>query len=648
MSSATTQDLPLVVRLLLEGGKLTEEQLEHVRKARNEGHGTIEEALVLTDLVSETAVAEAHARHLGLSWVELRADASADVSLSAAAVRSGTEILMHAPGEERQDADDGTDETASDLVLPPYNSEHHPGARVGDRPGREVIGTLAQVVTACSPAANIVSENVCRRHLVVPLRYTERSLDLACLNPSDYSAIEEVSMRSGIIVRPVAATLGVITELTAAFFGERDVVREIASEASQGKARNGEDAEEEDMQMVLDLQRPIPAGRDSQVVRIVNVLLSRSIEEGASDIHIEPYEDKVRVRYRIDGKLVETTPPPRSLFIPTISRLKILAKMDIAEKRIPQDGAIALKIGEKRVDLRVSTVPTVYGEKMVIRLLEKDGIPDKMEKLGFSEAQAQAFLDAARAPNGLMFVTGPTGSGKSTTLYCCLNLINTPDDNIVTVEDPVEYKFYGLNQVHVRSTVGLTFSSALRAFLRQDPDKIMVGEVRDQETAEICMRAALTGHLVLSTLHTNDSLQVINRLTDMGIEPFLLGPALRLLEAQRLSRRLCNECKQPYELPEEVAVRHALPPGVTLYRPPRDNNNCELCRGNGTKGRVGIYEIVPITQEIGELIATSAPMTKIKEVARNNGVDFLADSARKKLLEGSIALEEVSEYVKER
>ncbi len=604
------QNLPLIARLLHERELLTEGHLEALPKLRADHPDSVEEALILGQLVEETVVADEHARHLGLSWMEKVVD-EADRK-EAARDHSIGRLLEHLFEE--------------------------------DKPVE--LGPLAQVVASCRDVADRITENVCRKHRVVPVRRDEKGMDLGCLNPSDFAAAEEVSMRAGLIVRPVAITMSLLGDLTGAFFGERDVVREIASEASGGVKVGGDDGEdEEDVEVILDLARPIPAGRDSQVVRIVNVILTQSIEEGASDIHIEPYEDAVRVRYRIDGKLVETTAPPRSLFIPTISRLKILSKMDIAEKRIPQDGAIALKTGEKRVDLRVSTVPTVYGEKMVIRLLEKEGIPDKLEKLGFAEAQASAFLAAARAPNGLMFVTGPTGSGKSTTLYCCLNLINEPHENIVTVEDPVEYKFYGLNQVHVRSQVGLTFASALRSFLRQDPDKIMVGEVRDQETAEICMRAALTGHLVLSTLHTNNSLQVINRLVDMGIEPFLLGPALRLLEAQRLARKLCPECKVPYELPEQVALRHLLEPGATLYRTGVDPD-CGYCRGNGSKGRVGIYEVVPITDSLGEMIASQTPMNEVEDAARAQGVQFLADSARVKLLEGLVALEEVSEYVK--
>jgi type IV pilus assembly protein PilB len=339
----------------------------------------------------------------------------------------------------------------------------------------------------------------------------------------------------------------------------------------------------------------------------------------------------------VDGVLRELTPPSRALFVPIVSRFKILAKMDIAEKRVPQDGAIALKSGEKRVDLRVSTVPTVYGEKMVMRILDKGAIPIQLTGLGFDERQSTDLIESIRMPHGLMLVTGPTGSGKSTTLYACLSLLNEPDTNICTVEDPVEYKFKGMNQVQVKSQVGLTFASALRAFLRQDPDVIMVGEVRDQETAQICLRAALTGHFVLSTIHTNDSLSAINRLQDMGIEPFLLASTLRVLEAQRLIRRLCKECKEPYDCDAETARAHGLEAGMTLYRP----KGCDQCRGAGYRGRVGVFEVVRITSQMAALIQTRAPLPELRTSAREQGMKLLADSGMDKVRQGMTSLEEV-------
>ena len=600
MTTMLDTELPLIVRLLIAHDLLSREKLDAVGAARKRfSSASIEEALVYAELCDDRTIAKVHGAFLGVDSLDLE-------------VVTDTERHIIAPRDDEQ---------------------------VDRR------GDFAAVVDACREVAQAISESVCRGHLVMPVAVKDEAVDLACVNPSDFTALEEVRMRTGFLVRPFAGTLGLIAQLVSSTFGEHDVVASIGAEDDDVEHTERGEGEDDETEVIVDLQRPTPAGRDSQVIRIVNAILGNSIEEGASDIHIEPYEDNVRVRYRIDGKLREVSPPPRSLFVPTISRLKILAKMDIAEKRIPQDGAIALKNGNKRVDLRVSTVPTVYGEKMCIRLLEKEGIPDRLQKLGFSDWQAEKFLDGARSPHGLMFVTGPTGSGKSTTLYCCLNLINEPTENIVTVEDPVEYKFFGLNQVHVRSKVGLTFATALRSFLRQDPDKIMVGEVRDQETAEICMRAALTGHLVLSTLHTNNALQVVNRLVDMGIEPFLLGPALRLLEAQRLARKLCDDCKEPYELPDDAAEAFGLEPGLTVYRAGRDGK-CKTCRGGGVRGRVGIYEVIPISDALKELIVRKAEQTALEEAARAEGIRFLADAAREKIAAGLIAVEEVADYVR--
>jgi type IV pilus assembly protein PilB len=324
------------------------------------------------------------------------------------------------------------------------------------------------------------------------------------------------------------------------------------------------------------------------------------------------------------------------MYVPMISRLKVLAKMDIAERRIPQDGAIALTIDQKRVDLRVSTVPTVYGEKMVMRILAKGTIPLDMTKLGFSAKQAEDFQIAAASPHGLLLVTGPTGSGKSTTLYAALNLLNKPNVNVMTVEDPVEYKFEGLNQVHVRAHVGLTFASALRAFLRQDPDVIMVGEVRDQETAQICLRAALTGHMVLSTLHTNDALAAVNRLVDMGAERFLLASALRLVEAQRLVRRLCEKCKQPYRLDADTAAKWRLDAGQEYFRP----KGCEHCRNTGYKGRVGLFEVIRVTPKIRDMIAESKGLHELRREAQRQDMMLLSDAGIQKVREGLTSLEE--------
>ncbi|MCE9638479.1 MAG: Flp pilus assembly complex ATPase component TadA [Planctomycetes bacterium] len=501
-----------------------------------------------------------------------------------------------------------------------------------------------ELVERCRVVADRIPEAVCRRLRVAPIAFDDGTLDVACLNPSDMAAQQEIHLFCGVSVRVHACPLGVLDEIHAAMFGARDMVREISA-AGQHPAPAEVAAEAEDgAEAIVNLDRVVADGKDGHVIRIVNFLLANAIHEGASDIHIEPYENIVRVRYRIDGELREQTPPPRALFVPTVSRLKVLSKMDIAERRVPQDGAISAKLGGTRVDFRVSTVPTVYGEKMVLRILAKSATPDSLEKLGFTPRQAKDFRAAAESPHGLLFVTGPTGSGKSTTLYTCLNLVNDPTVNIVTVEDPVEYRFEGLNQCHVRSNVGLTFAAALRSFLRQDPDIIMVGEVRDQETAQICLRAALTGHLVMSTLHTNDSLQAVNRLIDMGIEPFLLAPALRLVQAQRLSRKLCPDCKEAYRLPADLAKAYGLEAGIELFRPGR--GSCGRCRGSGYKGRVGIFEVLPIGDRLRELIMARSNATVLQNAAREEGVEFLADNAKGKLLAGITSLEECADFLR--
>ncbi len=484
--------------------------------------------------------------------------------------------------------------------------------------------------------AELVGERVCREKFVVPLSRDDGTLEVAFANPTDLNTLEQIQLLTGLVISPVVATCGMIDAALGELFGKRDFVKEITTEArSFQKIPIAEDAET--IEEIVDLDRPVAKGRDGHVIRLVNHILSGAVKNRASDIHIEPFENSVKVRMRIDGRLQEVSPPPKAMYIPAISRLKILAKMDIAERRVPQDGAIALTIANKRVDLRVNTIPTVYGEKMVLRILSKGAIPLDLTDLGFDPKQGEDLKIAAASPHGLLLVTGPTGSGKSTTLYSVLNLLNKPDVNIVTVEDPVEYKFEGLNQVHVRPQVGLTFASALRAFLRQDPDVIMVGEVRDQETAQICLRAALTGHLVLSTLHTNDALAAVNRLVDMGTERFLLASALRVLEAQRLVRKLCMECKEPYALDAETAEKWGLDVDREYFRA----KGCPACRGTGYSGRVGLFEVIRITSQLRDLIGAGASLPELRSAVHGHDMKLLADAGLDKVREGITSLEEV-------
>lgn len=489
--------------------------------------------------------------------------------------------------------------------------------------------------------AGILPEKLCREHVMVPAGLDDDTLDLAFATFDDMLMVDELQLLTGFTIRPMIGPISVIEKAIEILFQATrtkfisDLSGYVSDDDDEEDAR--EEIDNPQHEEVLELDEPPPPGPDGRIVRMVNQILEQALRAGASDIHIEPFENSCAIRIRVDGSLRELAPPPRSQFVSVVSRFKILAKMDIAEKRIPQDGAIALRSGERRIDLRVSTVPTVYGEKVVMRILDKGAIPIELTGLGFDERQSKDLIESIQMPHGLMLVTGPTGSGKSTTLYACLNKLNEPDTNICTVEDPVEYKFKGINQVQVKSQVGLTFASALRAFLRQDPDVIMVGEVRDQETAQICLRAALTGHFVLSTIHTNDSLSAVNRLVDMGIEPFLLASTLRVLEAQRLIRRLCTECKEPYDCNPETAKLHGLDEGQTLYRP----KGCDQCRGAGYRGRIGVFEVVRITSRMANLIQSRATLPEMRAAAREEGMKLLLDSGLDKVRSGLTSLEEV-------
>jgi len=597
MANSSTTRFPLILRLLLDKGDLTQEAVDAVNLPVGEWPTPVEAFLVEKGLADDRLVARRLSEYLGSEWLDLDPDMP-------------TRVIKGSPAGESS-----------------------------------ILGEIVDLLGSAEEVVARIPESVFRGRKVVPVNVEGGNLHVICMDPMDFSAIEEIRMLSGMSVVSHVGTQRLFKKLTLDAFSGRDKLGEVIATTPDAKDKKGGKEKKAKSTIDVDVAQALPGGRDSQVLRLVNTILLQAIEEGASDIHLEPYEASVRVRYRVDGKLREVTPPPFNVFPQVVSRLKILAKMDIAEKRKPQDGAIAMKNGEHRVDLRVSTVPCVYGEKVVMRVLEKNGIPNKMESLGFSEEQAADFLESANSHHGLMFVTGPTGSGKSTTLYCALNLVNTPDKNIATVEDPVEYKMTGMNQVQVNPLAGLDFANSLRAFLRQDPDVIMVGEVRDTETAGICMRAALTGHLVLSTLHTNSALQVVTRLTDMGIEPFLLGPALRLLEAQRLVRRLCSECKEPVELPERVALRHGLEPGITVYRP-SDDSGCVTCKGLGYKGRLGIYEVVRMDEDLINMISAATPQSELEKYVLDRGTDLLPQSGRKRVIEGLTSMEEVSDYIR--
>ena len=498
----------------------------------------------------------------------------------------------------------------------------------------------ANVLEPDSRIASLLTEKFCRDHLIVPLTIDGDKLSVAFFTPNELLLVEELQLLTGFEIQPLFATLSTIENTMLALFSE-------SSWSGGPTAPSGKDFEEIDenradtpdenaIEEVVHLDQLPPPGRDGRVIRFVNQIFEQALAIGASDVHIEPLEDRCRIRLRVDGRLNEASPPPMSMFTPIVSRIKVLAKMDIAEKRLPQDGAIALRSGARRVDLRVNTCPTVHGEKVVMRVLDKNTMPLNPSELGLDERQIHDLTESIQMPHGLMLVTGPTGSGKSTTLYACLNVLNRGETNICTVEDPVEYKIKGINQVQTKAQFGLSFADVLRSFLRQDPDVIMVGEVRDSETAQICLRAALTGHFVLSTLHTNDALAAVNRLIDMGIERFLLASTLRAVVAQRLIRRLCVHCRSPYQLDAETAAQYDLQPDETIYRP----QGCKECRDRGYKGRIGVFEVIRITSGLADLIQRGATLLELRQMAVEQGMKLLSQSALEKVRAGLSSLEE--------
>ncbi len=475
---------------------------------------------------------------------------------------------------------------------------------------------------------DMVPGDVARKFQVLPVTRRGRVLTVAMSNPSNIFAIDDIKFITGLDVQPAVAGEMAIKKSIDKYYATADSLTEIM----EGIEADIEVVEEEDDDDITGQE-----GQNAPVVKLVNTLLAEAVKMGASDIHIEPYERNMRVRYRVDGVLQEVMEPPIKLKNAIISRLKIMSELDIAERRIPQDGRIKLKIGSKKIDLRVSTLPCIYGEKVVMRILDKGNLNLDLGDFNMEKEAIANIYHAIAQPFGMVLVTGPTGSGKTTTLYSCLSKLNNPDLNIMTAEDPVEYNIDGINQVQVREDVGLTFAAALKAFLRQDPNIIMVGEIRDLETGGIATKAALTGHLVLSTLHTNDAPSTINRMMDMGLEPFLVASSTLLIMAQRLVRRICSNCKEEIEVPPDALRDIGLPPGTTVFA----GKGCDKCGGTGYSGRQGLYEVMPITSEIRDLILDRAATSEITKMAVQQGMLTLRRDGLIKIQKGITTIEEV-------
>jgi type IV pilus assembly protein PilB len=526
---------------------------------------------------------------------------------------------------------------------------------------------------------NLISQEVALKYTVLPISKAGATLTLAMADPTNVFAMDDIKFMTGLNVEPVIASEASIQSSIGKYYSTSKSIEVVGvgldSFERLGKSsKNGNslkpDAklEHSDLNVSLDrfqfnkadvdnefevveeneeidLAELAKASEDAPVVRLVNVLLVDSLRRGASDIHIEPYEKDFRIRFRIDGVLYDVMHPPMKMRDALLSRLKIMSKLDISEKRLPQDGRIKIKVKidnrSRELDFRVSTLPTLFGEKIVLRLLDKEKLMLDMTKLGFEEQSLEIFQRNISKPYGMVLVTGPTGSGKTNTLYSALQTLNQPETNIMTAEDPVEFNLPGINQVQMKEQIGLNFAAALRSFLRQDPNIVLVGEIRDFETAEIAIKAALTGHLVLSTLHTNDAPSTISRMVNMGIEPFLVATSVNIIQAQRLIRRICKDCKEEIQVPVEALVETGFSPEEAEELKVYKGKGCQTCNDTGYKGRVGLYEVMEITDELRELIIIGASAIELRKKAIDLGMITLRESGLYKLREGITTIEEV-------
>ncbi len=515
----------------------------------------------------------------------------------------------------------------------------------------------------------LIPSSISKKYFIIPINRMGPKLTLAMADPSNIVVIDEIKFMTGFNVEPVVASETEIIDAIKKYYGGGGNVAGLGSisfEASDYDLDNEKISAsgdgimlDDDVVNVEDFDKLVHGAVDNvevvdtqltddsidiegPIIKIVNGILIKAIRLGASDIHFEPYEKTFRVRYRIDGVLRRDMSLPTQIKNAMTSRLKIMSKLDIAEKRLPQDGRIKLRMGKGgEMDFRVSTIPTLFGEKVVLRLLDKSALQLDMTKLGFEESSLADLKAAIHKPVGMILVTGPTGSGKTTTLYSALSELNKESDNIITAEDPVEYNFMGINQVQMHEEIGLTFASSLRSFLRQDPDIIMVGEIRDFETAQIAVQAALTGHLVLSTVHTNDAPGTINRLIDMGIEPFLISSAVILILAQRLIRKICMDCREPVKVHPQLLIDLGIPPDEVRSLQVYKGKGCSICNNTGYKGRLGLYEVMPMKEELKELVLSRASNSEIKKEAIRLGMKTLRQSGIMKIKDGVTTIEEV-------
>jgi type IV pilus assembly protein PilB len=501
-------------------------------------------------------------------------------------------------------------------------------------------------------AVALVPQETAERYCVLPLSRVGSTITLAMVDPTNVFAIDDIKFMTGLSVEPVVVSETALNTAIAKHYGSSrelelaKVMEDLVAESSLPDFGDELDQLElENPDEEIDLENLERMSEDAPVVKLVNVILVDALRRGASDIHIEPYEKEFRVRFRMDGVLYNIMTPPMKMRDALTSRLKIMARLDIAEKRLPQDGRIKIRVRlenrSRELDFRVSTLPTIFGEKMVLRLLDKENLRLDMTQLGFEPEGLERFKRNVSKPYGMVLVTGPTGSGKTSTLYSALQSLNTPETNIMTAEDPVEFNLMGVNQVQMKESIGLNFAAALRSFLRQDPNIILVGEIRDFETAEIAVKAALTGHLVLSTLHTNDAPSTISRLMNMGIEPFLVATSVNLIQAQRLVRRICKECKIEVRHPDEALIDVGFPASDLKELKTYKGAGCANCNGTGYKSRVGLYEVMEITEELRELILVGASGLELRRKAIEEGMLTLRQSGLEKIRLGMTTLEEV-------